>query len=163
MKSAIYFLLALIAILGLSACSQQENVKKSDEEKVVETPKDEVPAKEEPPKEEPAADKDQPVSNEKVYHNDAFKDIVVTESGDQFVVTGKAQVFEGVFQYKLYNGDHVLLEDRYQTAGAPSWGDFTISFGKHLITGDDARMELFVYSAKDGSKMNVLDIPIPQK
>ncbi|GHH98722.1 Gmad2 immunoglobulin-like domain-containing protein [Neobacillus kokaensis] len=166
MKKVIYFLLALIAAVGLSACSPQKDVKEPDGGKVVEQPKGEEPAKEEPAKEEPP--KEEPVKEEPAaepdepatYQNEAFKEVVVTESDDQIVVTGKAQVFEGVFQYKLSEGDKVLLEDHYQTAGAPAWGDFTITFGKNLISSDSALFELFVYSAKDGSKINVLEIPI---
>ncbi len=161
MQKVVYFLLALIAAIGLTACSSQKNVKEPDKDQAVETPKDGKPAVEEPAKEEPAVEKPaQPAPETKVYHNEAFKDVVVSESGGQFVVTGKAQVFEGVFQYKLSDGDKVLLEDHYQTAGAPAWGDFNITFGKNLISGNDAVFELFVYSAKDGSKINVLEVPI---
>jgi len=103
----------------------------------------------------PAAEK-----QSKVYQNEAFKDVVVKETGDKISVTGKAQVFEGVIQYKLSEGDKVLKEDKYQTEGAPAWGDFNITFGKELISGNNANFKLFVYSAKDNSEINVLDIPI---
>ena len=39
-------------------------------------------------------------------------------------VTGKARVFEGVFQYAVVSKDEILKEDHYQTAGAPAWGEF---------------------------------------
>lgn len=104
-----------------------------------------------------------PVSNvpkETVYHNEMFKDVVVSESENEFIVTGKAQVFEGVFEYALYNGNKLVLENHYQTEGAPTWGEFKISFKKELVSGNDTKLELFAYSAKDGSKLDVLEIPI---
>jgi len=95
-----------------------------------------------------------------VYQNEAFKDVVVKETGDKVTVTGKARVFEGVFQYRLSEGDKVLKEDKYETEGAPAWGAFTITFAKDLISGDKAVLKLFVNSAKDNSEVNVLDIPV---
>lgn len=106
-----------------------------------------------------------PVSNvpeKKEYHNQVFKDVVVAESEDKIIVTGKAQVFEGVFHYALYDGEKVLLENKYQTDGAPAWGEFEITFEKELVTTNDTKFELFVFSAKDGSKVNTLEIPIPK-
>ncbi|WP_066073657.1 Gmad2 immunoglobulin-like domain-containing protein [Neobacillus soli] len=167
MKKIMYLLLVLLAAVGLSACSQQEQVKEPDTKKVVEKPTKEEPAKEEPANPDVSGSDDQdkennPGSNdqEKTYQNEAFKDVMVVVSGDQVVVTGKAQVFEGVFQYGVYDGKTVLLEDRYQTAGAPAWGDFKITFGADLIRDGGVRLELFVYSAKDGAKVNVLKIPV---
>jgi predicted small lipoprotein YifL len=166
MKKIFYLLLCLITLISLAACSGQKNVKKSDGEKTVEAPKEEKTMEEEKVvKEEPATEEsshsEETIPKEtKVYKNEVFKDVVVSESAGQFVVTGKAQVFEGVFQYKLHDGDKVLLEDRYQTAGAPAWGDFKISFEKSLVSSNHVLLELFVYSAKDSSKINVLEIPI---
>ena len=76
------------------------------------------------------------------------------------VVKGKARVFEGVFQYAVISGTEILLENHYQTDGAPAWGNFEISIDKELLTKEEVSFELFVYSAKDGSKTDVLTIPI---
>lgn len=168
MKRVFYFLFGLITAIGLTACSGQKSLETSKKEETVkekpinEEPETEGTTKEDSSTEEPESTPDEPVLTEpKVYQNTAFKDVVVTETVDQVVVTGKAQVFEGVFQYKLHDGEQVFLENHYQTAGAPEWGDFTISFEKNLIDGYHVLFELFVYSAKDGSKINVLEIPIP--
>ena len=118
------------------------------------------------PNEENTSNPDEPVINEpeeKVYQNEVFKNVVVTETTDSIIVTGKAQVFEGVFQYALYDGEKVVKESNYQTAGAPAWGDFEITFEKDLVSTNTMKLELFVYSAKDGSKINTLEIPIPKK
>ncbi|MCM3567312.1 Gmad2 immunoglobulin-like domain-containing protein [Neobacillus mesonae] len=154
MKKVLYFLLGLIAALGLAACSQPEDSN-------VQTSKEEKPVTVEPVKEGPAKEEAEEISDKQVYQNEVFKHVVVKESRDQLVVTGRAQVFEGGFQYKLYDNDKVLLEDHYQTDGAPAWGDFTITLDKKWIASDNVTFELFVYSAKDGLKINVLKIPIP--
>lgn len=151
-KMACLFVI-LIATMGLGACNQQQEVVK-----------EKPPATE--PNEEKPSNPDEPVPNEpeeKVYQNEVFKDVVVTETADSIIVTGKAQVFEGVFQYALYDGEKVVKESNYQTAGAPAWGDFEITFEQELISTNTMKLELFVYSAKDGSKINTLEIPISKK
>src|SRR5690606_5198439 len=95
--------------------------------------------------EEPSNSEESDPNEQSVYQNEVFKDVVVSDSTDQFVVTGKAQVFEGVFQYRLIDGDNVLQEDKYQTEGAPAWGDFEISFDKNIVSSNDVVLELFVY------------------
>lgn len=102
------------------------------------------------------------IPEKKVYHNQVFKDVVVAESEEKIIISGKAQVFEGVFHYTLYDGEKVLLDNKYQTDGAPAWGEFEITFEKDRVTTNDTKLELFVFSAKDGSKVNILKIPIPK-
>ena len=72
-------------------------------------------------------------------------------------------MFEGVFQYAVVAGGDILLQDKYQTDGAPAWGDFEISIDKELGEKEGAVLELFVYSAKDGAKVDVLTIPLAGK
>ncbi|WP_066363151.1 Gmad2 immunoglobulin-like domain-containing protein [Neobacillus drentensis] len=182
MKKIVYLFAILIASIGLVACNQQKEVVKekppvskpkgenpsSPNGPVTKEPKGENPSTpnepdvQEPKGENPSTpnepDKQKP--EKKVYHNEVFKDVVVTKTSDKITITGKAQVFEGVFQYALYDGDKVVKESNYQTSGAPAWGEFEITFDKGLITTGNATFELFVYSAKDGSKIDTLKIPI---
>ncbi|NHC40664.1 hypothetical protein G6549_11845 [Bacillus sp. MM2020_1] len=122
------------------------------------------PVTQEPKGENPSSPNkpDSQKPEKKVYQNEVFKDVVVTETSDKITITGKAQVFEGVFQYALYDGDKVVKESNYQTEGAPAWGKFEITFEKGLVPTGNAKLELFVYSAKDGSKIDTLKIPIPK-
>ncbi|GGA92465.1 Gmad2 immunoglobulin-like domain-containing protein [Ornithinibacillus halotolerans] len=177
MKKPYYLLLCFLAFISLVACTGQNDDNEADENNGVEAPNNEEPMEEENEESPDAGDEGDPSvgeedssdaedndSNEQaVYENEIFKDVAVSEMGDLYVVTGKAQVFEGVFQYKLQDeDDKVLLEDNYQTDGAPAWGDFEISIEKSLInTNNNVFLELFVYSAKDGEKINQLEIPIP--
>lgn len=171
MKKTAFFLVILTAAIGLAACNQQkeevkEKTKVTDTKDVHGTNKDVVKEKNtQAPKDENTTNQNKPNSNvpkDKIYQNKVFKDVVVAELGDKIIVTGKAQVFEGVFQYALYAGEKVLIENNYQTEGAPAWGEFKITLKKELITTNDFKIVLFVYSAKDGSKVNTLEIPIPK-
>lgn len=184
MVKKIVFLFALfIATLGLTACNQKPEVVKekptisepNQEKPPITEPSGEKPPTTEPNEEKPLITKpsgekpsnpEKPVSDvpvEKVYHNDVFKDVIVTKTADTIIVKGKAQVFEGVFQYALYDGEKVVKESNYQTDGAPAWGEFEIILEKKLVSTNNAKFELFVYSAKDGSKVNTLEIPIPNR
>jgi hypothetical protein len=135
-------LIAVVSLFGFTACNQES--KEPDMDKPIVAP-------------EPGSDE------AKVYHNDAFQQVVVSETEDSFVVTGKARVFEGVFQYAVVAGENILLQDKYQTDGAPAWGDFEISIDKGLGGKAEIVLELFVYSAKDGEKVDVLTIPLAGK
>jgi len=98
--------------------------------------------------------------DKKQYENEVFKEVVVSKTNGDITVKGKARVFEGVFQYAVISGSETLLENHYQTDGAPAWGSFEISIDKELLEKDEVSFELFVYSAKDGSKTDTLRIPI---
>jgi hypothetical protein len=98
--------------------------------------------------------------DQKQYENNAFKEVSVSKSNGNLIVKGKARVFEGVFQYAVISGTEILLENHYQTEGAPAWGSFEITIDKELLTKEKVSIELFVYSAKDGSKTDILTIPI---
>ena len=78
-------------------------------------------------------------------------------------MTGKARVFEGVFQYAVVVKDKILKEDHYLTAGAPAWGEFEFFIDQNLLTHPGTTLELFVYSAKDGSKTEVLPIALTEE
>ncbi|WHY64495.1 Gmad2 immunoglobulin-like domain-containing protein [Neobacillus sp. SuZ13] len=150
MKKMTYLFSLWLVTMGLAACTPKQEM--INEKPPVTEPDGENPSNPNGPvSEEP---------EEEVYHNEVFKDVVVTKKADAIIVTGKAQVFEGVFQYALYNGENVVKEGNYQTEGAPAWGEFEITFDKGLVSTNTSKLELFVYSAKDGSKINTLEIPL---
>lgn len=155
--------------LVLAACSQEPNMTQGEKEPDVVNEENNQDKEPDVVEEEGNQDKepnvveeeDNQVNNEnKVYGNEAFAEVTVLKTGDQVVVKGKARVFEGVFQYAVIAGPEILLQNHYQTAGAPAWGDFEITIEKELLTKEDVSMELFVYSAKDGSKTDTLTIPL---
>lgn len=168
----------MIAItLGLSACGLFEDKTNNEKETpVVTEDKDNNPVVigeddeknpveiEEDDEKNPDTTKDQdhdPPNNveDKHYENETFKEVVITVN-EKIIVTGKAQVFEGVFQYAIVAEGEILTEGHYQTDGAPAWGNFELTFEKELAEKEGATLELFFFSPKDGAKTNVLEIPL---
>ncbi|WP_203554012.1 Gmad2 immunoglobulin-like domain-containing protein [Bacillus sp. B15-48] len=155
-------ILVLLMLIGILASCNQQDENTSGKEPNEANPEI-IEEKEENRDDENSADSIESEGNandqdEIVYENEAFKEVIVNESEKEIIITGKTQVFEGVFQYAVYEGDEVLLENYYQTDGGPAWGEFEITLEKELIVGENRRLELFVYSAKDGSKINTLQI-----
>src|SRR3954451_19980610 len=119
----ILLLFSVLLLLGVTSCSQNEDIKGTNElpnvtdneginPKVAEepTPSENGSITENensnPPEngntsdnesEEPANESPEPTT----YENNSFKDVSLTENGNGVNVTGKARVFEGVFQYAV--------------------------------------------------------------
>ena len=117
--------------LLLSACSQQPSTPQGEKAPDVVDEKNNQDKEPVIVDEEDNQDKEPDVVNEegnqdkeenKQYGNEAFAEVTVLKSGDQVVVKGKARVFEGVFQYAVIAGPELLLQNHYQTVGAPAWG-----------------------------------------
>jgi ABC-type oligopeptide transport system substrate-binding subunit len=139
------FLLGILMVLffGLTACSLDSNISADDKNpEVIDD------------------GNDQEQVDNKQYQNEVFKEVTVSKTNGEATVKGKARVFEGVFQYAVISGTEILQENHYQTDGAPAWGSFEITIEKELLTKEEVTIELFVYSAKDGSKTDILTIPI---
>ncbi|MDQ0999790.1 hypothetical protein QFZ28_000190 [Neobacillus niacini] len=139
------YLLGIFIILffGLTACSIDINISTDDKKPdVIDN------------------GNNQEQENNKQYQNEVFKEVTVSKSNGEAVIRGKARVFEGVFQYAVISGTEILQENHYQTDGAPAWGNFEITVEKELLTNGEVSIELFVYSAKDGSKTDILTIPL---
>ncbi|WP_342429221.1 hypothetical protein [Neobacillus sp. FSL H8-0543] len=80
MKRRFLVLISIVSLFGFTACNEESN-KPIDNKPIV----DPVPEKEEV----------------KEYQNEAFQQVVVLEKEGNFVIKGKARVFEGVFQYAV--------------------------------------------------------------
>ncbi|MFJ5762996.1 Gmad2 immunoglobulin-like domain-containing protein [Neobacillus sp. NPDC093182] len=143
MKRKIILGIVIVLFFGLTACSVDINISTDDKKPdVIDN------------------GNNQEEGDNKQYENDAFKEVTVSKSNGKVMVKGKARVFEGVFQYAVISGTEILLEDHYQTDGAPAWGSFEITIEMELLTKEEVSIELFVYSAKDGSKTDILTIPL---
>jgi hypothetical protein len=139
------FLLGILMVLffGLTSCSLNINISTDDK------------------KPEVIDDgNNQEQEDNKQYQNEVFKEVTVSKSNGEATLKGKARVFEGVFQFAVISGTEIVQEDHYQTDGAPAWGSFEITINKEFLTSEEVSIELFVYSAKDGSKTDVLTIPL---
>jgi hypothetical protein len=169
MKKIGYFFMILTVMVGLVACNQQKEEVKQKSNVTKPNNVNEMNKEESEKSQDQKTNNENPITQneselnvqqDSVYQNEVFKDVVVSESENKIIVTGKAQVFEGVFQYALYDNEKVLKQSYYQTEGAPAWGEFKITFDKDLLITSNTKFELFVYSAKDGSKVNTLEIPL---
>lgn len=80
---------------------------------------------------------------------------------NKIIVRGLARVFEGTIQYE-FEDNHSTLDEGYTTAsrGAPEWGEFEITIEIDKSAHRSARIKLYEESAKDGSKINELIIPV---
>ncbi len=99
-----------------------------------------------------------------VLENNAFRIFEpspFTQIEERIVVSGLARVFEATVQYEVDAGN-VILAEGFTTAteGGPGWGEFEIIIElEELVTGT-AKIILYEESAKDGSRVNTLEIPI---
>lgn len=96
--------------------------------------------------------------------NNAFCNVSVNGSGGHYIVSGEARVFEAVMNYAVEDGHDYLLENHHTVAeGAPAWSPFAIELHippvEQPVNGT-LTLELFEYSAKDGSRVNVMTIPL---
>jgi hypothetical protein len=101
------------------------------------------------------------VPEPKVYTNQRFKDVTVEKTGEhQFLIQGKAQIFEANLSWVVEDGHEELKKGFHTTdAGAPEWGNFkfTIDVVKKR-PNSTLNLILFESSAKDGSRQHELPI-----
>ncbi|MFA5528665.1 MAG: Gmad2 immunoglobulin-like domain-containing protein [Peptostreptococcales bacterium] len=120
------------------------------------------------PDPDPNENNDQDIEEEVVIENDAFRiyepapNTEVTDN--KIVVRGQARVFEGTIQYEFEDG-HNILDEGFTTAseGAPGWGDFEITIEFDEVANDTGTIILYEESAKDGSRLHELIIPVTVK
>lgn len=96
-----------------------------------------------------------------IYSNKRFKDVTVERTGDhQFLITGKAQVFEANISWVVEDGHNELKKGFVTTdAGAPAWGNFKFNIDVTKKRANSTlTLILFESSAKDGSRQHELPI-----
>lgn len=101
-------------------------------------------------------------------HSASNSAIVVTEplvgtqvSSSPLLVRGHARVFEGTVQLRLEDGHNVLARTfTTATAGGPAWGEFEIELEFETPTSPGLTLTVFEESARDGSEINVVVIPL---
>lgn len=83
--------------------------------------------------------------------------------GFPLIITGQARVFENVFHYRVRDDAGVALVEGYALADAPDmgiFGPFTLSLNYDEPTTSTGVVEVFSYSARDGSEENLVSIPV---
>jgi len=83
--------------------------------------------------------------------------------GSPFEIRGEARVFESQFNWKLKGDDGAVLSEGNATAMASDmgqFGPFVISVKYGYPSGGAGTLEVFDYSAKDGSVTDLVSIPL---
>ena len=81
--------------------------------------------------------------------------------GVPLLVKGSALVFGGKVTARLLDSNgEVLKETDTTTSGAPVRGDFTISIKFDPPENGEGVLEVFNYSPRDGSRENIISIPV---
>ncbi|MEO6254453.1 MAG: Gmad2 immunoglobulin-like domain-containing protein [Ferruginibacter sp.] len=152
----IFFFISFIA----ASCNGHEqqvqtidttSVKSRVDTTLVDIKMEEIKAEEPPP----------PPPPQKIYANPRFKDVTVERTGNhQFLIKGKAQVFEANISWVVEDGHEELKKGFQMTdAGAPAWGNFTFSIDvQKKRQNSTLTLILFESSAKDGSRQHELPI-----
>lgn len=84
--------------------------------------------------------------------------------GKTLVVKGEARVFEAVLSYSIEDGHRVLAKGHVMASkGAPEWGSFEIKITLDQVTSPAGVLTIYEESAKDGSPIHVLNIPVKFK
>ncbi len=115
-------------------------------------------------KPEPKDENSSPDASLKKYSNTRFRNVTAEKvSEGKYRIKGQGQIFEANFGWVVEDGHNQLKRGFTMTdAGAPAWGnfDFTIDVKKQR---DNSTLTLILFetSAKDGS--NVHELPIPLK
>ncbi|SMO78209.1 Gmad2 immunoglobulin-like domain-containing protein [Melghirimyces algeriensis] len=96
--------------------------------------------------------------------DDAFRHVKRSDPWVEYVVEGEARVFEGTYHYRVKDEEKILAEG-WGTAseGGPEWGSFkqTIQIPTcKAALKETLQLELFERSAKDGSEVHRLTIPL---
>ena len=104
-----------------------------------------------------------PPAAPKKYANARFKDVTVEQTGEhQFLIKGKAQVFEANISWVVEDGHEELKKGFQMTdAGAPAWGNFSFSIDvQKKRLNSTLTLILFESSAKDGSRQYELPVKL---
>jgi germination protein M len=77
-------------------------------------------------------------------------------------ITGTANTFEATFQVNIVNWDGLIIADQYVTAtsGTGTRGTFDVTVPFTVDRTGRGTLIVFEYSAKDGSQINLVEIPL---
>ena len=78
-------------------------------------------------------------------------------------VTGEARTFESGVNWRLLDVDGNVLTEGYTTANAPDAGEFGLYefwIVVPQVSDSHVTIQVFEYSAKDGSMINLVEVPV---
>src|SRR6266511_197736 len=83
--------------------------------------------------------------------------------GNPITVTGTARVFENTFNYALKDSKNKTLYENFAMTDAKDagiFGNYTVKIPVPVNAPKDLVVEVFEYSAKDGSVINLVQVPV---
>lgn len=83
--------------------------------------------------------------------------------GTPIIVEGEARVFENTVSYRLVDNNSNIIAEGFTTANSPDIGQFGPFRGELVYqseTDGAGTLEVFWYSAKDGTPADVVTIPV---
>jgi hypothetical protein len=86
--------------------------------------------------------------------------------GLPLTIKGKARVFENTVSFRIKDSDGTVLLENFTTADSQDigqFGPFEASVNYPEAKGEKGTVEVFEYSAKDGSEINKVEIPVTFK
>lgn len=110
-----------------------------------------------------------PIGDSGVPVEESLQNIIIAEpvAGDvvglPIIIVGQARVFEAVFHYRIIDDAGIVLAEGHAMTDAPDvgqFGSFTLSVNYDEPTVPGGVVELFSYSAKDGSEQDMVRIPV---
>lgn len=86
----------------------------------------------------------------------------IMETENVFVVAGRSNTFEAMLMVRVIDaeGDTIHEEPVQATSGSGTWGEFGVGVGTEMVTPGESSIQLFEYSAEDGSMVNVITVPV---
>lgn len=86
----------------------------------------------------------------------------IMEVENVYVVSGRSNTFEAMLMIRVIDRDgNTIHEEPVQaTSGSGTWGEFGVGVDSDLVTPGETSIQLFEYSAEDGSMVNVITVPI---
>jgi len=117
----------------------------------------------------PKTNPDQITNFEQCNIIDEVKNIIVAKPlanetvGLPLIIKGQARVFENTFAYRIKDADGSLLLERSAMSDSPDagvFGSFLISINYPAPKSASGSVEVFEYSAKDGSEINKTIVPV---
>lgn len=88
----------------------------------------------------------------------------IIEQDGRYLVEGIANVFEGALTVRVLNENREVVHEApvQATSGSGTWGEFSTEIDSALIVPGQTSIQVFTYSAEDGSDTNVITVPIPE-
>ena len=84
------------------------------------------------------------------------------EAAGSVTVSGFANVFEATVNFRVLDRDGEVVVEDFTTAtcGSGCWGDFSTEVTFDVAERQRGRVEVFTYSAEDGSEQDLVSIPV---